>query len=148
MFFFSKKRPFPPAHKLIAPQPRSSLPSRRSIHTSVVHQRHSSLPFRRSILPRRPASLHRSRTAAPGGARGLALLRNHQGGHGGLPVNFCFPILLFSLRSLVFSFFLSLSKFNGWFHYFTRIACLSIFFFLSALLAKCCSTVVTIPIKF
>ena len=99
-------QPFRPAHNLIRPQPRSSLPYRRRIHNLVVHQRRNPLPCRRSILLRRSASLHRSRTAAPGGARGLALLRNHQGGHGGLPVNFCFPILLFSLRSLVFSFFL------------------------------------------
>merc|ERR1711907_817186 len=38
----------------------------------------SPLPCRRSILLRRSASLHRSRTAAPGRARGLVLLRNRQ----------------------------------------------------------------------
>ena len=56
----------------------------------VVHQRRSPLPCRRSILLRRSASLHRSRTAAPGGARGLALLRNPQGCHRGLSVSFFF----------------------------------------------------------
>ena len=55
-----------------------SLPYRRRIHNLVVHQRRSPLPCRRSILLRRSASLHRSRTAAPGCARGLALLRNRQ----------------------------------------------------------------------
>ena len=69
-------QPFLPAHNLIRPQPRSSLPYRRRIHNLVVHQRRSPLPCRRSILLRRSASLHRSRTAAPGRARGLALLRN------------------------------------------------------------------------
>ena len=71
-------QPFRPAHNLIRPPPRSFLPSRRRIHNSVVHQRRSPLPCRRSILLRRSASLHRSRTAAPGRARGLALLRNRQ----------------------------------------------------------------------
>ena len=52
-------QPFLPAHKWIVPQLRSSLPSRRSI-----------LPHRN------PASLDRSRTGAPRGARGVVLLRN------------------------------------------------------------------------
>ena len=81
----------PPAHNLIIPQPRSSLPYRRRVHNFVVHQRRSPLPCRRSILLRRPASLHRCRTAAAGGARGLlsvALLRNPQGCHRGLSVSF------------------------------------------------------------
>ena len=38
----------------------------------------------------RPASLHRSRTAAPGRARGLALPRNLQGCHSGVSVSFLF----------------------------------------------------------
>ena len=83
-------QPFPPAHNLIIPQPRSSLPYRRRIHNLVVHQRRSPLPCRRSILLRRSASLHRSRTAAPGRARGLALLRNLQGCQRGLSVIFFF----------------------------------------------------------
>ena len=83
-------QPFSPAHNLIIPQPRSSLLYRRRIHNLVVHQRRSPLPCRHSILLRRPASLHRSRTAAPGGARGLALLRNPQGCHRGLSVSFFF----------------------------------------------------------
>ena len=88
-------QPFRPAHNLIRPPPRSFLPCRRRIHNSVVHQRRSPLPCRRSILLRRSASLHRSRTAAPGGARGLALLRNPQGCHRGLSVIFFFLVFLF-----------------------------------------------------
>ena len=83
-------QPFRPAHNLIRPQPRSSLPYRRRIHNLVVHQRRSPLPCRRSILLRRSASLHRSRTAAPGRARGLALLRNLQGCPRGLSLIFFF----------------------------------------------------------
>ena len=83
-------QPFGPAHNLIRPQPRSFLPYRRRIHNLVVHQRRSPLPCRRSILLRRSASLHRSRTAAPGRARGLALLRNLQGCQRGLSVIFFF----------------------------------------------------------
>ena len=103
---------FLPAHNLIRPQPRSSLPYRRRIHNLVVHQRRSPLPCRRSIFLRRSASLHRSRTAAPGRARGLALLRNLQGCQRGLSVFFfflsgfsflsCFSS--FSSRHLVFVF--------------------------------------------
>ena len=103
-------QPFRPAHNLIRPPPRSFLPCRRRIHNSVVHQRRSPLPCRRSILLRRSASLHRSRTAAPGRARGLALLRNRQRCLRGLSFIFfflsgfsffpCFS--LFSSRHLVF----------------------------------------------
>ena len=90
-------QPFPPALNLIIPQPRSSLPYRRRIHNLVAHQRRSPLPCRRSVLMRRPASLHRSRTAAPGGGRGLALLRNPQGCHRGLSVSFFFFLVFLSL---------------------------------------------------
>ena len=83
-------QPFRPARKLIRPQLRSFLPFRRRIHNLVVHQRRNPLPCRRSILLRRPASLHRSRTAAPGRARGLALLPNLQGCQRGLSVIFFF----------------------------------------------------------
>ena len=83
-------QPFRPAHKLIRPQLRSLLPFRRHIHNLVVQQRRNLLPCRRSILLRRSASLHRTRTAAPGRARGLALLRNLQGCQRGLSVIFFF----------------------------------------------------------
>ena len=56
-------------------------------------------------------------------------------------------------RCLLFQFafiacVLCLSKFNGWFHCFTRKACLSLFFFVSTLLAKSSCKVVFIRIKF
>ena len=92
-------QPFRPAHKLIRPQLRSFLPFRRRIHNLVVHQRRNPLPCRRSILLRRSASLHRSRTAAPGRARGLALLRNS-----GMPEGPLF-YFLFSFFFLGFLFF-------------------------------------------
>ena len=92
-------QPFRPAHKLIRPQLRSFLPFRRRIHNLVVHQRRNPLPCRRSILLRRSASLHRSRTAAPGRARGLALLRNS-----GMPEGPLF-YFLFSFFFLSFLFF-------------------------------------------
>ena len=98
-----KKKPFLPAHNLIRPQPRSSLPYRRRIYNLVVHQRRSLLPCRRSILLRRSASLHRSRTAAPGRARGLALLRNLQGCQRGLSFIFFF-LSGFSFRPCFSSF--------------------------------------------
>ena len=96
-------QPFRPAHNLIRPQPRSSLPYRRRIHNLVVHQRRSPLPCRRSILLRRSASLHRSRTAAPGRARGLALLRNRQRCQRGLSFIFFF-LSGFSFRPCFSSF--------------------------------------------
>ena len=96
-------QPFRPAHNLIRPPPRSFLPCRRRIHNSVVHQRRSPLPCRRSILLRRSASLHRSRTAAPGSARGLALLRNSGMPEGPL---FYFPFSFFFLSFLFLRVFL------------------------------------------
>ena len=98
-------QPFPPAHNLIIPQPRSSLPYRRRIHNLVAHQRRSPLPCRRSILLRRSASLHRSRTGATVRARGLALLRNLQGCQRGLSV------ILFFLSG--FSFLSCFSSFSS-----------------------------------
>ena len=82
---------------------RGALPYRHRIHNLVVHQRRSPLLCRRSILLRRSASLHRSRTAAPGSVRGLARLRNSGMPEGPL---FYFPFSFFflGLFSCVFFF--------------------------------------------
>ena len=79
-------QPFPPAHNLIIPQPRSSLPSRRCI-----------LPHRN------PASLNQSRAGAPRGARGLFLQRKTPRAERGAFLScFFFPSCLFLCFSLFF----------------------------------------------